>query len=297
MPRVTPTERRLAHLQARDAARYERHSVAAAARLGFRAQRRVLAAWRQRQWVEIPGLAAAEIMKGKDELRDAMVLAYLVGLRRASYITTLSLSAADKAIRKLQAQTKLSTRQIRRLQEQFDTEAARFLTDISDDVEVRIRKAVNETLTEGMHVREGVAHLSKAFEAAGITPTNSFQLEAIFRTQMQASYGAARWQADQRPEIQEILWGYKYVTVGDDRVRPNHEALDGTTAPKDDPLWQTIWPPNGWACRCQCIGIYEEQEIVKPPDTVEIGGRAVVPGPDEGWAFNPGMLFERLEVL
>ena len=92
--------------------------------------------------------------------------------------------------------------------------------------------------------------------------------------------------------IDEILWGYKYVTVGDDRVRDEHAALEGTTAPKDDPIWQTIWPPNGWACRCQTIMIFEERKTVRPEPVVDVEGRAVVPGPDKGFNFNPGTVLQ-----
>lgn len=42
----------------------------------------------------------------------------------------------------------------------------------------------------------------------------------------------------------------RYVTVGDDRVRPDHAALNGLTLPVDHPKWDKISPQNGWKCRC-----------------------------------------------
>ena len=45
----------------------------------------------------------------------------------------------------------------------------------------------------------------------------------------------------------------EYSTVGDNRVRPEHEALDKFTAPKSDVVWRRIYPPNGWNCRCTVI--------------------------------------------
>jgi SPP1 gp7 family putative phage head morphogenesis protein len=143
-----------------------------------------------------------------------------------------------------------------------------------------------------MHVNAGVNELRKALALEGLTPDNSFTLEAIFRTQTQVAYSAGRWNADQDPAVQEILWGYKYVTVGDDRVRPEHVGLDGATFPKDDAFWNTHFPPCGWGCRCQAIPIYEEAEVVRPPAEIEVDGKMVRPGADPGFRFNPGKVFQ-----
>lgn len=43
---------------------------------------------------------------------------------------------------------------------------------------------------------------------------------------------------------------WEYTTQGDDRVRDAHRRLDGKVFPWDDPVWATIYPPNGWRCRC-----------------------------------------------
>ncbi len=45
------------------------------------------------------------------------------------------------------------------------------------------------------------------------------------------------------------LW-WQYQTVGDGRVRAEHAALDGATFRFNDEIWNTIYPPNGWNCRC-----------------------------------------------
>jgi SPP1 gp7 family putative phage head morphogenesis protein len=42
----------------------------------------------------------------------------------------------------------------------------------------------------------------------------------------------------------------EYVTAGDDRVREEHEELEGTIEPVDSPFWEEFYPPNGWNCRC-----------------------------------------------
>lgn len=46
---------------------------------------------------------------------------------------------------------------------------------------------------------------------------------------------------------------WEYRTVGDDRVRQEHQELEGLTLPVNDPRWQKIMPPNGWNCRCYIV--------------------------------------------
>ena len=80
--------------------------------------------------------------------------------------------------------------------------------------------------------------------------------------------------------MQEILWGYKYVTVGDARVRADHQQFEGVTLPKDDKFWDTFTPPNGYQCRCMAIPIFSERPAVKPPRNIE--------PIDEDFEFHPG---------
>ncbi len=51
---------------------------------------------------------------------------------------------------------------------------------------------------------------------------------------------------------------FEFTTVGDDRVRPAHAALDGLTIRYDSPAIKRLWPPLDWACRCFMVpGIAE----------------------------------------
>ena len=45
----------------------------------------------------------------------------------------------------------------------------------------------------------------------------------------------------------------EYRTAGDSRVRDDHAKLNGTKRKKEDPFWNTYYPPNGWKCRCTAI--------------------------------------------
>lgn len=66
-------------------------------------------------------------------------------------------------------------------------------------------------------------------------------------------------------------WGYR--TAGDDRVREEHAALDGLTLRHDDPLWDKIYPPNGWKCRCYVVPRMAEEVSVSEREQHEKAGR------------------------
>jgi SPP1 gp7 family putative phage head morphogenesis protein len=68
----------------------------------------------------------------------------------------------------------------------------------------------------------------------------------------------AKWQTIEEGKIDLPL--LKYVTVGDDRVRPAHRALEGVTRPVDDKFWNTYYPPNGWNCRCTVFQLTGDEE-------------------------------------
>lgn len=223
------------------------------------------------------------------KLRDAMVAGHVYGIRRGFLqqpkTNKLELGIFDTVLKLIQKRLGLN---IDDLQQQYNTQAFKILNDASDNINGKLRKVVDNLIQEGAPTGQAIKVLNKEFDKLGITTKNDFQLETIFRTQTQLTYSAGRWQADQDPDIQEILWGYKYVSTGDDRVREEHEALDGTLLPKDDPFWLRFFPPNGWNCRCQAISIYDERKAIKPPTHLEDGTKIE---PDKGFAFNPGIVF------
>lgn len=169
---------------------------------------------------------------------------------------------------------------------------SREITDSTLAVEATIRETITQSIAEGDHVQRGIERLQQSLDSLGLTPSKPFRLEQIYRTQTQLAYSAGSAQFDRTPAIDEILWGYEYVDVGDDRTRPSHHALAGTRLPKDDPAWESIRPPNGFNCRCQLIRIYyDEVDLAVPyrPDDFDTLGK-----PDSGWSFDPLRLVQDL---
>jgi len=221
------------------------------------------------------------IENAKDELLDIMAFAYLLrrrlakrrrtqarGIFLASPVHTVAQDIADKF--------EIDLGNIKKKLEPLAT------TAIKDSVG-RLREVMNDALEEstrsGLPTGEATEEVIEALRDYGVSPRSNYYVENLVRTHAAIAYGAAHRQSF-AGDVD--LWGWEYVTVGDDRVREAHERLDGIKRKVGDPFWEKFWPPNGWGCRCQAVAIYDEDERQdRVPDDVE---------PDEGFDFDPGDL-------
>lgn len=174
------------------------------------------------------------------------------------------------------------------VQTKYKRKSLELVQGLSDDVADEVRDTLNELIRSGSHVDSAVRELSAKFAALGVSPAKPYRLSTLFKTANQLAYSAGRWQSDRDVDVDEIIWGYEYLTVGDDRVRPQHYALEGVTLPKSDDFWLKFWPPNGWNCRCQAVAILDKGRIKRPPKT-DWNGKPL--RPDKGFGFNPGKDF------
>ncbi len=236
-------------------------------------------------------------MKALPTLRDGMIVAHMEGdklvhgqLRLARESTTVF----GKTKKALEKRLQLQESVIAKLATTYQSEALSVLEQTGLLAAANISEAMVAIQVEGLHVGAAKKRLREVFKKLGLTPTNSYAMENVFRTQINIGYSAGRWSANQDPAIDEILWGYEYATVGDARVRPEHQGLDGVKLPKGHAFWKTNFPPNGYSCRCQAIELFEAPDNGEalPPNeftTVQDGKSITVqPGADPGFRFNPG---------
>lgn len=87
---------------------------------------------------------------------------------------------------------------------------------------------------------------------------NNAWLETEYNTSISLAQSARDWLDIE--ENKEALPLLRYSTVGDERVREDHEELDQIIRPVDDAFWDSYYPPNDWNCRC-IVEQLEEGEI------------------------------------
>lgn len=85
-------------------------------------------------------------------------------------------------------------------------------------------------------------------------------------------------------------YNLQYRTHHDDRVRPEHAALDGVTLPPSDPFWAEFYPPNGWNCRCTVVQVRPSKyPATDREEAVRRGNEALQRDTRGLFRFNPGI--------
>jgi len=107
---------------------------------------------------------------------------------------------------------------------------------------------------------------------------NKNWLNTEYQTVVANSQMAEKWQGFEKNK--EALPFLQYQTVGDQRVRDDHAAMDGVIRRVDDDFWSIHTPQNGWGCRCTVIQLDEGKET-------DIG-KIDLPEIPEDFRFNPG---------
>lgn len=175
--------------------------------------------------------------------------------------------------------------------------AGRQVTDMHRD----LLKAVLRALEEGTTLEQFRKDYAEIVAAAGWTYHGDpgWHSQLIFRLHTQSAYAAGRWEQSER--IAELNPGtkyyWRYITVGDHRVRPAHRAWHGIILPRDHIFWRTHFPPNGFNCRCHAQ-LVTERDIRRHGWTVtpETDKRLALP-PDQGWEVNVGVAGSRIKQI
>lgn len=133
------------------------------------------------------------------------------------------------------------------------------------DILADIREAIQQTLEEGTTEREFIQALEPKLKAKGwwgkqvivdsaggaevVQLGSPHRLRTIYRTNKFSAYQAGRYK--QQKEQSEARPYWQYLAIMDSRTRPSHAALHEKVFPHDDPIWEHIYPPNGYNCRCR----------------------------------------------
>ncbi len=115
---------------------------------------------------------------------------------------------------------------------------------------------------------------------------NSHYLRAEYNFVQSSAEMAARWE---RFSEDGDRYNLQYRTAGDDKVRPEHAALNGVTLPPSDPFWEEYYPPNGWNCRCTVVQVRKSKYPATPHDeAMALGEEALQRDTKRMFRFNPG---------
>lgn len=148
--------------------------------------------------------------------------------------------------------------------------------DIIGNVQTLLTQAIDEgwSLQEFRHaiVKADVKYTGTVFGTAAKQgePLAPFHVETILRTNFSDVYNRGRNALFNEPAVIPFVPAFQYSAILDTRTRETHAAMDGRIYPRDDPIWSTWNPPNGFNCRCIKTAITINQEyVVSRPTTLK----------------------------
>ena len=104
---------------------------------------------------------------------------------------------------------------------------------------------------------------------------NKNYLRAEYNFVHQSAQMASRWEQFEEDGDRYYL---QYRTAGDDKVRPEHAALNRITLPMSDPFWESYYPPNGWNCRCTVVQVLKWKYDKTDPKQAQDRGKEALDG-------------------
>lgn len=139
------------------------------------------------------------------------------------------------------------------------------------DLLTDIRAALETALQQGQTLKQFTVNLQPTLQAQGwwgkqiiidtegnaepVQLGSPRRLKTIYQTNLQSAYMAGRKASMEHTTDTHPYW--MLVAILDGKTRPSHRALHGQVFRHDDPIWQTIYPPNGFNCRCRVVALTE----------------------------------------
>ena len=102
------------------------------------------------------------------------------------------------------------------------------------------------------------------------------RLKTIYNVNMRSAYQKGQYDRTMESDLHPYLM---YRIGPSVKHRQDHESWDGLILPKNDPFWDSHFPPNGWGCKCYTRAVtesqrkkYETEGIPVPPRADGSGG-------------------------
>jgi hypothetical protein len=105
------------------------------------------------------------------------------------------------------------------------------------------------------------------------------RLKTIYRVNMRSAYQRGQYERTMASDLHPYLM---YRIGPSVHHRQEHLSWDGLILPKDDPWWDSHFPPNGWGCKCYTRAVsearlkrYQAQGIPTAPRLDGTGGGTI----------------------
>ena len=176
------------------------------------------------------------------------------------------------------------------------------ITGVEDLATIERVRNLTAALPEGADWDEQKAEIIKELEPwLEDKDAAERRAELLLRSHGFAAYSTMSYRSLE--EQRDIFTWRKYQTAQDERVRGSHAALNGVIAPASSPFWRDHTPPWEFGCRCDVVGLTDDDvedlrqtgseiktEEGKPGIMIIEPGTSELTALEEGYVFRDGQV-------
>jgi SPP1 gp7 family putative phage head morphogenesis protein len=187
----------------------------------------------------------------------------------------------EEAIKFFSGKVPMTREEFDALSEQLMSEAF-YVTGLEKlNIERDVKALLNDALKNGMDLKDfkfklnelQVKYATPVYDREGTIGENilDYHAETVFRTNMMSAYNEGRREIYSDPDVAGYFPALEYTAIMDGRTTEICASLDGSIYLADDPVWDTIWPPNHFNCRSTVVTINKydfNQDMISDKPTV-----------------------------
>lgn len=114
----------------------------------------------------------------------------------------------------------------------------------------RIQAMIGEFLRGGTTPQQAAEQITQEGVTREIGGWTHAYAETVFETNMNTAYNAGRAKQARDPGIRRVMPAFRFVSAKLTTTRENHESAHGLIAATDDAIWEGLYPPLGFRCKC-----------------------------------------------
>lgn len=196
-------------------------------------------------------------LKFPERFSEILLIANLYGMLNVQETNNTELEFAKEENpfkMKFQEAIKYFLGKMPRLYEEIDEINAKWIKNsfwIKKITDIELVKKIKKSLDTTLKVGKTFEQWKKGLDLKGLS---EWYVENVFRTNMASAYSAGRFEQQQAVTGTFNYW--LYDAVMDNRTSEICSELDGKIYRSDNPIWETIYPPNHYGgCRSDVIAL------------------------------------------
>lgn len=161
----------------------------------------------------------------------------------------LNFMTYDEAVDYFSNRLALSPEYISLLTDQLRSRAFWMSRATSYKVVLDMQNLIQRGITEGLSVQEFVSQNREQLFGMGFDVQSPWYINTVYRTNVSSAYQSGQYKEMTDPAVLDALPYWQYVAIVDLTTSSICKELSNKVYRADNPIWNSIYPPNHFNCR------------------------------------------------